>query len=118
MLALHVLERIIDFYVPDNDTVLFTPLAGAIWTQEIFKHLEKAKAVRLMKCLNSSSQSGGQYLETSNCAAAVIAALVATRNMADRKVAESIVFKTAKQYIQKSKEFNQAVFDDYCVHAT
>ena len=117
LLALHVLENI-EFYVPHNSDVLFTPLAGAIWSQDVFNDLSIKKTVRLMNCLNASSHSGGRYLDTSDCAAAVIAVLVATRNMADRKIAESIVLNTAKQYIQKSRDFNQAKFDEYCVHAT
>lgn len=119
LLALCTLEKVIHVYiVHDPSITIFTPLAGAIWSHDIFENTTSAHKAHIMCCLNSSSQSGGHYLPSGDCATAVIAALVATRNMSDKKVAESIVLKTAKQYIHRGKQFDEKIFDDYCMFAT
>lgn len=119
LLALYVVAGVVRIQ-DDPKLILLTPLAGAIFCKDdlikISKDLEMPLH-ELINMINESAQSGGFYLKHSTCAAAAVCAVVATKN-AEKKVADSIVTKTVKQYHTHKKEMNWKLFDVLAAYAT
>lgn len=118
LLALNILSQVVKLNI--ENSCLLTPLAGSIFCRDDIPKIAKCLNMdesAVTNMLNKSAQSGGFYLSGSDCAAAVVCALVATRN-ADEKVANSIVNKTVKQYIGKKKEFKDEIFNCLADYAT
>lgn len=63
--------------------------------------------------MNASSQSGGHYLRDSRMHIAIVAAIVATRGVKDKKMKNAIIGKTIKQYLNVRKEFRPRYFEVY-----
>lgn len=118
LLALSILSQVVKMSA--ENSCLLTPLAGSIFCRDDIPKIAaclKMTEAAVTNMLNKSAQSGGFYLSGSDCAAAVVCALVATRN-ADEKVANSIVNKTVKQYIGKKKDFKDNIFNCLADYAT
>lgn len=109
-----------------DELVLMTPLCGAIFSKNNLDELAdiihgeagEAKRGNTLVTLSQSCQSGGHYLEESNCAVAVVAAVCATRNMTDSKVRDQIITKTYKQYVAAGKPFDATMYENLCKFAT
>ena len=100
LVAMDTLNRITILANTENQTIL-TPLAGAIFSRDDMKEI----AIVLQRnvdeatiIINSSCQSGGQYLTLSDGSTAVVAAFAATRNLKDENLRRSIITKITKQY--------------------
>ncbi|XP_017465000.1 PREDICTED: uncharacterized protein LOC108358286 [Rhagoletis zephyria] len=107
--------------------ILLIPLAGAIFSKDgmdnIYKDMFTEKINDLTKgaliaSINQSCQSGGHSLAYSKCHIAICAALIATRMMKDRSVANNIVCKTYKQYAAAGKPYDPAKFQVFAKYAT
>lgn len=97
-----------------------TPLCGAIFNKSDLDDLATALNMTILDTLNmvnASSQSGGQYLDESDMACAIVCALSATVRVKD-SVRIQIVQKTVKQYQAAKKPFNREVFFACAKHAT
>ncbi|CAG9814605.1 unnamed protein product [Phaedon cochleariae] len=80
-----------------NSLVLLTPLAGSIFSRDDIAKIAQdigVTPIQVLCAINNSCQSGGQYLNRSSINIAVVASIVATRNIKDEDVAASIVGKT------------------------
>lgn len=110
----------------ERGVILTTPLSGAIFAREDIDKLcrelhpnpDKDYQSGVINGIIASAQSGGQYLRHSKAHIAICAALVSTRNLKERSVANSIVRKTFKQYMSHSKTFDKAKFDVFAKYAT
>ncbi|UPT53728.1 MAG: nucleocapsid protein [Bactrocera latifrons orthophasmavirus] len=86
--------------------VILTPLSGAIFsksdiseiTKVMFNTVTPENTAFTINALNTSCQSGGQYIGTSSTTIAVLAAISATKNLKDKSLRTSIVAKTFKQF--------------------
>lgn len=125
LIATHTLCSMITCMV-EHDKILLTPLAGAIFCKDDIPKLMHEMGIPISSqnkssticAIISSCQSGGQYLAHSKCHYAVCAALCATRNMKDRRVAMDIVRKILKQYMSNRKMFDINKFRQVCKYAT
>nr|QMP82246.1 nucleocapsid protein [Coleopteran phasma-related virus OKIAV236] len=95
---------------------LLTPLAGAVYSrvdiESIATTIDTTPAAVLIT-INSSCQSGGHYLSSSRLHIAVIAAIVATRNIKSEQIKHSIIGKTIKQYLSVGKEWLPNKYEAY-----
>lgn len=110
-----------------NNSILLTPLAGAIFSkQDIPKLVAEATpgAVSnkdtegIITAIIQSCQSGGQHLPNAKCHIALVASICATNNMKDKKLRDTIISKTYKQYIASGKELDIEKFKIYSRYAT
>lgn len=109
-----------------DELALMTPLCGAIFSKNnldelseiIHGDIDDGKRADTLVTLSQSCQSGGHYLEESNCAVAVVAAVCATRNMTESKVRDQIITKTYKQYVAAGKPFDANMYENLCKYAT
>lgn len=133
LLAIHTFNRLTDLaYGRPDQTVLMTPLAGAIFSKDsleaihkelselaIRKGVQPAENIQtIIKQVNSSCQSGGQYLNESEMYIAAVAVITATRNVKNENVKYSIIAKTLKQYQTAGKAWDQEKFLIFSGHAT
>nr|QMP82260.1 nucleocapsid protein [Blattodean phasma-related virus OKIAV238] len=100
--------------------MLLTPLAGAVFSKDDI--IKIANSIRssvpnTLAMINSSCQSGGQYLNESNNAVASIASIVSTRGLKDENIKISIINKTMKQYIAAKKPFDESIFNTFAIYA-
>ena len=111
LLAMETLVRICSLAAKDNCHIL-TPLAGAIFSRDDMEEIASIFGVEPNEAaiiINSSCQSGGQYLPQSNGSAAIVAAFAATRNLKDDNLKRSIVTKITKQYLRAQKSIDKVV---------
>nr|QMP82295.1 nucleocapsid protein [Blattodean phasma-related virus OKIAV239]DAZ90401.1 TPA_asm: nucleocapsid protein [Supella longipalpa bunya-like virus] len=104
----------------DPPTNLLTPLAGAVFSKDDISKIAgrvRKTVAEVTNIINSSCQSGGQYLDDSDTAVAAIASIVATSNMKDEAQRESIINKNVKQYLNMKKTFSVENFDIYAEYA-
>lgn len=103
-----------------NKTIVFTPLAGAIFSRDDKEELTRvilSKTGELtdddyadtMAIINASCQPGGFYSPMSDLSVAKAAAYTATSNCKEA-LKKSILDKLGKQYTLKSKTFNESKF--------
>lgn len=100
-------------------TIMLTPLSSAIITRDSVARVVdelKVKANTICNIINSSVQSGGQYLRYSTHSCAKAAILSGTRNMKDIKTKEMIIRKMDKQYDNIHKLMNVEEFKFWCYH--
>lgn len=116
------LKMLSDLMLMNNSNyIILTPLAGAIFSKDDIDRiaLKLGKSRQEVACtMNESAQSGGFYLRNSSTAVAAVCALVATRNGENKKLMESIVVKTIKQYTKAHREFDENDFAAYGAYAT
>lgn len=99
---------------------LLTPLAGSVFSRDDIPKLSAELGISnsiALAAINASCQSGGQYLAESRLHVAVLAAIVATRNVKDKRTTESIIARTIKQYLSKDKTFDDRKFNIYAKYA-
>lgn len=114
LLMNYELDRVIDYYIEKGvekcKEVILTPLAAAAFSIDtvmtIAKGMEWDYPGDVAKIINASCTSGGHVLPNSRAMFAAVAAVNATRNLADKTLAENIVSKTVKQYTSAGKTFN------------
>lgn len=119
LIALHAVSQLVPV-ICNNEKILLTPLAGAIFCKSDLSKITAETGRQLpdlINMINESAQSGGFYLRNSTCAAAAVCAVVATK-YAEKKVAVAIVTKTIKQYYAHRREMDWALFDILCKYAT
>jgi len=95
---------------------LLSPLAGSVFSKDDIPKIAQAlgaTSTRIVQVINASSQSGGHYLKDSKLHIAIVAAIVATRGVKDKKMKDSIIGKTIKQYLNAKKEFKMRHFEVY-----
>lgn len=101
---------------------ILTPLAAAAFSKQtvikLAEHATKREAggngtvAHWCKMINASCAGGGHLLENSNGTIAAAASMYATKNLGDKKLAESIVGKVVKQYAAAGKPFDDAYIGD------
>lgn len=99
---------------------LLTPLAGAVYSRsDIDKIAEAISATpsAVLICINSSCQSGSQYLDESRLHIAIIAAIVATKNIKNENIKNGIIGKTIKQFLSVKKEWDPIKFEAFASYA-
>lgn len=109
-----------------DEQVLMSPLCGAIFSKRDIEEINRVcgradnpdSVSSTLRMLSQSCQSGGHYLEHSDCTVAVVAAVCATRNMTDQKTRNQIITKTYKQYIGANKQFSMEMYEALCQFAT
>lgn len=125
LLALQTLNRVTDLgakLAPPQ--YILTPLCGAIFSRndigDIAKKLKTPVNV-ILKEMNSSCQSGGQYLDESTLTTAALAAIVGTKKLGAKGKTDErdqICGKIIKQYHAAKKEWVESKFVDLCEYAT
>ena len=114
LLAMNTFSRICVLSAANNMFIL-TPLTGAIFSREDREEIsaifntDPSEAVVI---LNSSCQSGGQYLPYSDGSTTIVAAFAATRDLKDGNLGKSIVTKITKQYLRAQKKINTALIPE------
>lgn len=104
--------------------LLLTPLAGAVWTSTDLTTLAALAGMTLSETLlgvNSSCASGGHVLKDSKASIALAAACANTSRLPMKGKADvmmSILHKTAKQYHNAKKEFDDEEFRIFSALAT
>lgn len=91
--------------------VVLTPLAAAAFSTRSVVSIAEGLGLDLgdvNKMINASCASGGHVLERSNPDVAVVSSLNAVKNLADKKLSESIVTKVVKQYSAMGKQMCEA----------
>nr|QRW41732.1 MAG: nucleoprotein [Miglotas virus]QRW41734.1 MAG: nucleoprotein [Miglotas virus]QRW41736.1 MAG: nucleoprotein [Miglotas virus]QRW41738.1 MAG: nucleoprotein [Miglotas virus]QRW41740.1 MAG: nucleoprotein [Miglotas virus] len=121
--------RIMDYFTQEacaHGHYILTPLGGAIFSRDsinemfnvdLIKATFKAKC-NLVMAINASAQSGGQHDRNARADIAALCALVATGNVKERRVRESIVHKTVKQFIASKRPLDKALFKAMAPYAT
>lgn len=122
LLAVKILEHLnyIGHAQEPSPIHLLTPLAGAIFSKDDVPAIaaKLGKAVpQVLNIINSSSQSGGQYLDSSTMACAAVYVIISTKGLKDKDTKISIICKTLRQYLAKQKEFNIGVFEVFSEYA-
>nr|UDL14022.1 MAG: hypothetical protein [Hubei diptera virus 6] len=126
LLSLTVLAKSVQLSI-DKKGIIMTPLAGAIFAKqdidnmcsEIFrKEVNNTLRAQVVSAIIQSCQSGGQHLTHSKCHIALVAAICATKNMKDKKLRDTIISKTYKQYVAANKQINKDLFVVYAKYAT
>nr|QXV86665.1 MAG: nucleocapsid protein [Tibet bird virus 1] len=121
LLAINTLELINQIALTMTpEVVLLTPLAGAVYSKDdlaaLATELQIGK-IDAINIINASCQSGGHFLKNSRMHCAVVAAIVATRNVKDPKMQNSIIGKTIKQYLSMKKKWDSPKFEVYATFA-
>lgn len=119
LLLIPTLEAIIDYYgeKPNSEPksqLLLTPLAAAAFSVGNITKIAEGTGISIgewCKIINASCAGGGHVLEYSNGTIAAVAAMNATKNLSDRKLAESIVSKVVKQYTAAGKPFTDSLVE-------
>ncbi|KAL1492658.1 hypothetical protein ABEB36_010884 [Hypothenemus hampei] len=121
LLALLTLERInVVALQMTPPRPLLTPLAGAVFPKDDLGALAGilgADPIAVLCTINASCQSGGQYLPNSRLYVALVAAVVATKNVKTKAIRDIILKKTAKQYLTAKKVWDADKFAVYESHA-
>nr|URG17831.1 MAG: nucleoprotein [Niukluk phantom virus] len=123
--ALTKLEAFTKIWDADK-TAILTPLAGATFNRDDIHNIMKEPAVRskgldrtsIINAINSSSQSGGQYVNGSRADVAAVCVLSSTKAIKDKAMRMSIVTKTIKQFYNIGKVFEVDVFKAFSMYAT
>nr|UHK03197.1 MAG: putative nucleoprotein [Hangzhou phenuivirus 3] len=120
LIAVHVLNQYTPWLVTAGSKIL-TPLAGAVFNKDdlekIVKKLGDTNLEKLIICINSSCQSGGQHLPDSRAHIAAVAAICATKNMKRMEDRVSIIGKIVKQYLNMKKPLDINKFKIYAAFA-
>lgn len=131
LLMIETLDTVIDYlevkypYGEDEEVnkkmqekhAILTPLAAAAFSKQTVLTLANSTAHKReagtfgtvatwCKIINASCAGGGHLLKYSDGTIAAAAAMNATKNLADKKLAESIVGKVVKQYAAAGKPFD------------
>nr|WQM60715.1 MAG: putative N protein [Phasmaviridae sp.] len=124
LLASVTFGQLIKFAI-NEDKILMTPLAGAIFSRVDIKELhEKLLQYKsdltiadVVITINTSCIPGGQYLPTSTAHCAAVCSIVATTNMKDQTLRSSIISKTVRQYLAAGKTLDKVLFGIYAQFA-
>lgn len=126
LLALTTLAKVVGLCV-DKDSIIMTPLAGAIFSKQDLEKLAKevhgdcytnVNMAQLICAIMQSCQSGGHHLKYSKCHIAIVASICATKNMKDKRLRDTIISKTYKQYVASGKDMDREKFIIYAKYAT
>uniref|UniRef100_A0AAT9JEX4 Nucleocapsid protein n=1 Tax=Blattella germanica phasmavirus 1 TaxID=3133448 RepID=A0AAT9JEX4_9VIRU len=104
----------------DDPQYMLTPLAGAVFSKDDIAEISaivRMTQSTVVSIINSSCQSGGQYLTNARCDVAAIAGIVATRGIKDDQMKASIINKTVKQYLNRNKPFDFEIFNTFAKYA-
>ncbi|AIA24564.1 nucleoprotein [Nome phantom orthophasmavirus] len=121
LIACVLLEKVVKSIEGDDQKIILTPLAGAIFSRDDIVEmatLMNMSVADMTNLINSSCQSGGHYLDNSNAGCAIAAALRATQRMPKPKEREALVIKVLSQYMAKDKAFANDEFLMFCKFAT
>lgn len=112
LLVMDTFCKLIEFGLGSNPLVaLLTPLCGAIFSRDDIESMAQDldwTNLKVLVTINSSAQSGGHYLPTSDMACAVVCSIVATQGLASRgknNERKSIVTKILTQYTALKKDY-------------
>lgn len=103
---------------------ILTPLAGAIFAKTDIEFMAtelKLGLIEVLNIVNSSCQSGGQYLSGSRTDCAAVAAICATTKLRTKNKhneARSIISKTVKQYMTAKRDMEDDYFAIFSKYAT
>ncbi|AJG39319.1 nucleocapsid protein [Wuchang Cockroach Virus 1] len=121
LLAIITLQKINNLLgQTDNPQYMLTPLAGAVFSKDDIPEISaivKMSQATVVSIVNSSCQSGGQYLADARCDVAAIAGIVATRGIKDDQIKAGIINKTVKQYLNRGKPFDFEIFNTFAKYA-
>lgn len=117
LLAIIVLNKLNTISMNQTPSViLFSPIAGSVFSKDdvdtIAKHVGSTP-LTVVQRINVSCQSGGHYLEDSRMHVAAVATIVSTRGVKDKKMKDSIIGKTLKQYWNGKKVWYPNYFEAY-----
>lgn len=121
IIAVKILNRVVTLAHAASRQILLTPLAGAIFPKDSIPEIGRQLGMSddaVAKMMNCSCQPGGQHLEESTSACALVASIVAVSQCKDENLKKRIYSKTAKQYHAKKKPFSQNMFDILARYAT
>lgn len=122
LLAMFTFSKLVEYGMKLEDPkYLLSPLAGAIFTKEDIIAIAtemKIEPVMVLKIVNCSAQSAGQYLPVSDVDCAAVCAIVATAGMKEETSRHPIIKKTIKQYLSLHKKHSKENFIIYCKHAS
>ncbi|APG79277.1 putative nucleoprotein [Hubei odonate virus 9] len=110
LLAMHKMNQLTDIAcsLPDPRFPI-VPLAGAVFSKDDIVAMSndlREPTGTILKEINSSSISGGHFLEESTLETGAICAIAATKNIRQESVRHSIIGKIVKQYHAAGKQFN------------
>lgn len=114
IIVLNKLNEISMSMVPQ--VALLSPLAGSVSSKDDIPKIAQAlgaTSTSIVQVINASSQSGGHYLKDRKLHIAIVATIVATRGVKDKKMKDAIIGKTIKQYLNAKKEFKMRHFEVY-----
>lgn len=120
LLAMKIFSKAVDFAYTADQSVLMTPLCGAIFSKTCIAELATETAIEakgVIKLLNESTCPSGHNLANSDMACAIVAAIAGTKGMANRGGRDQIITKVIKQYSAKHKEYLPARFDAFAKFA-
>ncbi|QXL90808.1 nucleoprotein [Pectinophora gossypiella virus 2] len=120
MLAMITFNRAVKHVYSKLSQVLLTPLCGATFSRENIKDMAReigVEEVKVIQIINASTTNGGQYLEESNMACAIVAVISATKKVSNKDLRFSMITKTIKQYAAKHKIYNSNEFNIFAKYA-
>lgn len=121
LLAMNIFDKLAKYAIALPDPIcLLTPLAGAVFSKDEIPKIAdglKLTTESTIIIINNSCQSGGQHLENSSIACAIVSCISATRNIKEESTTRQIIGKTIKQYLAANKVFNESAFMVYAMYA-
>lgn len=106
-------NKIIRLAYSRDSSVLMTPLCGAVYSRESVKDMAielQMEEVQVTMMINSSTATGGQHLDESDLACAVVSMIATTKRVASKDVRNMMITKIIKQYSARHKQYDATRF--------
>ncbi|CAH0703282.1 unnamed protein product [Spodoptera exigua] len=110
----------IHYVYSKKQLIMMTPLCGAIFSRDCVTPISEKLHItleRVIAIINTSTCSGGQYLNDSDIACAIVAAICATKRVTNKGARDMIITKIVKQYAAKHKQFIPEHFSTFSEYA-
>lgn len=120
MLAMVTFLSAVEYIYSQNEMTLMTPLCGAVFSRDSIKEMASSlnkEEVAIIKMINASSATGGQYLPESDLACAVVCTISTTKRVTNKDVRSQMITKIIKQYSSKHKQYEPKNFSVFAKHA-
>ncbi|AOF41425.1 nucleocapsid, partial [Seattle Prectang virus] len=113
MLAMITFNKMINLAWNNGGSVLMTPLCGAVYSRESINDMAielKMSENNVIMMINCSTTTGGQHLDESDLACAVVSMIATTKKVASKDIRNMMITKVIKQYSAKHKQYDSAKF--------
>lgn len=120
LLSVVTFTKAISYAFSKDASILMTPLCGAVFSRESIPAMAmdlKKEQVEVIKIINESTCSGGQYLPSSDMSCAIVAMIHATKRITNPNVRNMMITKVIKQYAAKHKTYVSDYYNIYAKYA-